>query len=775
MSLQQKVTLFVAMGFVLVFGLLGWLGIRAVSDSTNRALAQREAMARIMAVRIDQALGRATSHLDRLAKSDALNLEDTDWEPEKKALREVHQYSGELASVFLLDAQGRVLWTEPYDANLIGSSHPGYFYVEQAWRTGQLPIATALMGEPVVWLGIPLRNKAGQIRGLVGGSLNLALGSSGGFIGPIGLDGTAYAQIINGEGAVVASANPEEAQDLFEVTEHSKHLAALIKARQSGVSPCHRCHQAQGRAQKRADILAFAPLTLASGGVAIRQSEEEVFRPSRELAQQMLLVGLPILFLGLSLAWLGSRSIAKPIARLTAAAQRIGRGDLEHPITSAGGGEVGALACTFEEMRQKLSESLKESEERAKALEERARQLLALNTIASTLSQSLDLDRILGDALDKVLELMGGNIGGVLLLDEKTQTLSYRVSRGLSPEFVRGIKALKLGEGIAGMVAQLGEPIVVDDISRDPRVTRPVVFAEGLRAFASVPVRSKDEVVGVMNITSRTPRHFSAQDMQLLTAIGSQIGVAIENARLYDEVQRAEKTRGELLRQIISAQEEERKRIARELHDETGQALSTLLVSLEALAASLPKGPESDLIKARLEGVKSLVAASLSELRKLVFDLRPSMLDDLGLVVALQAYSERRLGQSGVEVHVETIGAERRLPSQIEVALFRIVQEAMANIAQHADAESASISLEFKDKSVAVHVEDDGKGFDVAGVLASAGVKDKLGLLGMRERAKLMGGTLTIESRPGAGTEVHIEIPVNWEETGNESDSSADS
>jgi len=164
--------------------------------------------------------------------------------------------------------------------------------------------------------------------------------------------------------------------------------------------------------------------------------------------------------------------------------------------------------------------------------------LLALNAIASTVSTSLDLDTVLNSALDKVLELMKGDTGGILLLDEESQTLSYRVYRGLSEEFVKGIAGLRLGEGIAGKAAQLGEPIYVDNISEDPRLTRSVVIKEGLRAFASVPLQSKNKVLGVMNITSHSIRRFTPEDIQLLNSIGNQIAIAIENARLYNDVQR---------------------------------------------------------------------------------------------------------------------------------------------------------------------------------------------------------------------------------------------
>jgi PAS domain S-box-containing protein len=386
--------------------------------------------------------------------------------------------------------------------------------------------------------------------------------------------------------------------------------------------------------------------------------------------------------------------------------------------------------------------------------------VLALGAIASTVCQSLNLDTVLNLALEKVLTLMKANIGGILLLDEDTQMLFYRVFRGLSDDFVKGVAGLRLGEGIAGTVAQTGEPIYVGDISQDPRLTRPVVISEGLRAFASVPLRSKNRVLGVMNIASYTPRQFSHQDIQLLTSVADQMTVAIENAKLYTEMQSMAETRRELLRRIISSQEEERKRIARELHDDTSQVLSSLAVNMQALADALPHHPEQ--VKARLAGLQAVVTSMHDSLRRTMHELRPSLLDDYGLVAAARWLAENRVGAAGLEVHLETRGTDRRLPIEVETALFRIVHEASTNIIRHADANNVSIDLDFRENAIVVCIEDNGRGFKVDQVMTSDR-RQGMGLLGMRERAELVGGKLSIHSRPGVGTRITVEVPVGQE------------
>ena len=321
---------------------------------------------------------------------------------------------------------------------------------------------------------------------------------------------------------------------------------------------------------------------------------------------------------------------------------------------------------------------------------------------------------------------------------------------GLSEQSAQWITSLE----VARKVAKRGEAVVVDGAAEKS--------TDSLKAFISVPLKSKEKVVGVLNVASQAPRTFSQQEIQLLTSLGHQLGIAVENAQLYQELQSKEQMREQLLRRIISAQEDERQRVARELHDVTSQALATLGVGLEVMTTA----PQSNAKEreAQMDGIRSLLAATSKDVHRLIYDLRPSLLDDLGLSAAIRSYAHNSLDAAGVEAHVETAGQEKRLPPEVEIALFRIVQEAIANIARHAHAESAYISLEFKEKGIAVQVEDDGIGFDHShGFIASAGGKG-VGLLGMQERAELLGGILVIDTRPGGGTRVSAEVPVNFEE-----------
>lgn len=388
--------------------------------------------------------------------------------------------------------------------------------------------------------------------------------------------------------------------------------------------------------------------------------------------------------------------------------------------------------------------------------------LLALNAIAGVVSQSLDLDTVLSNALEKTLEIMKANTGGILLLDEERQLLCYRVHHGLSTEYVKNV-CYRLGEGIAGRVAQSGEAILVEDISTDPSDIHPgLIAAEGLRALASVPLRSKDKVLGVLNIASHEARKFSPDDILLLGSIAPQIAIAIENAKLHQEVQHKEQIRGELLRDTFSIQEEERKRIARELHDETSQVIASLNASLEAAIDMLPAG--ADKTKTILKKAQALSINILDGIHRLIYELRPSLLDDLGLVAAVRWLTENNLETSGIVVNFKTLGRQRRLLPLKETTLFRVIQEAVNNIAKHSHAKNTNISLQFKKNVIRVHIRDDGRGFNVEEAISSKDRPRGLGLVGMKERAAIVNGHLDIRSYPGGGgTEINIEIPLGQE------------
>ncbi len=397
--------------------------------------------------------------------------------------------------------------------------------------------------------------------------------------------------------------------------------------------------------------------------------------------------------------------------------------------------------------------------------------LLALNKIANVVSQSLDLETVLSTALDKSLEMLKADTGGIMLWDENTQQYRYHVHRGLSPQYITEMTC-RAGEGITGIVAKTGKSILLKDISRDKRAAHPgLIKLEGLKSFVSVPLAVKDKILGVLNISSRGAREFTSQDIGLLSNIGSQVAIAIENARLHQEVQQQDRIRGELLNQLYSIQEEERKRIARELHDETTQSLAALAANLEAILLN-PALVDKEL-KVKLKSLQNLAVSTIDGAHKLIYELRPTMLDDLGLVSAVRAYAKQEFKKTNIALNLKIFGKEKRLSPQLENTLYRVIQEAINNITRHSHAHQCNITIKYKLKTIRVNIEDNGQGFNVRETFDLRDGLKGLGILGMKERIELVNGNLDISSRlNGEGTVINIEIPIiNGGENGQDQNS----
>lgn len=420
----------------------------------------------------------------------------------------------------------------------------------------------------------------------------------------------------------------------------------------------------------------------------------------------------------------------------------------------------------------KLESAQQELQSQVQVIRSNEKRLAALNEVSAIVSQSLELEDVLNVATDKVREVMSLEVALVFLLDEESQELELKTYRGVSEEFTAGLKGLKVGEGFNGRVAQTGEPLLVEDASQDPRLTREVVKREGIQAALIVPLKAKGKVVGTLSVAGRGPRQFHLEEIDLLSHIANHIGVAVDNARLYQkerlmakQIARdaiAEKQMQENLRfylqQVTKAQEEERKRIALELHDDTAQELVALSRKLDSLTSSAAHLSPQDI--SYLEELRRHTDKILDGVRRFSQDLRPSILDDLGLVPALEWLTSDLTNHFGIAIGIGLFGSPYRLPPDTELVLFRIAQEALRNVWKHSEASRAWVTVEFDEAKTILTVKDNGKGFELpkrVGDLASTG---KLGLAGMQERAQLIGGMLTLHSEPGKGTTVAVEVPI---------------
>ncbi len=413
----------------------------------------------------------------------------------------------------------------------------------------------------------------------------------------------------------------------------------------------------------------------------------------------------------------------------------------------------------------RLESTRQQLQSQVSIIESSEKRLEVINAVCAVISQSLELQDVLDKAADKVREVMDLDVALVFLLDEETEELELKAYRGVSEEFTAGLIGLKVGEGFNGRVAETGEPLLVDDASRDPRLTREVVSQEGIQAAVIVPLKAKGKVVGTLSVAGRGARQFRDEEVKLLTTIGRQIGIAIENSRLYHQerlMAEQEKAMQEklrfYLRQVTRAQEEERRRIAQELHDDSTQDLVILLHKMDDLIATSANLSSKDM--ANLEELRQHTSKIIDGVRRFSQDLRPSLLDDLGLLPALEWLTSDLTSHFGVNIDMSVVGAVRRFSPETELVLFRIVQESLRNVWKHAGASRVWVTVEFGDGNVVLTVRDDGKGFELPERLEDLALTGKLGLTGMQERAQLIGGRLTIHSGLGEGTTVTVEVPV---------------
>ncbi len=283
----------------------------------------------------------------------------------------------------------------------------------------------------------------------------------------------------------------------------------------------------------------------------------------------------------------------------------------------------------------------------------------------------------------------------------------------------------------------------------------------------AMPLIVRDQIIGSLVFCALyDAAPFSLRDVALARAIADQLSVAIDNATLYDEMQKSDKLRGELLHRVVSAQEAERQRIARELHDGTGQTLTALGLGLAAAADRLDGDPE--VVRRQLADMRQMNAQVLQEVHNVIADLRPSILDNLGLIPALRGHISTFEGRTGIQTQLLVQGKSTRLKPEVETTVFRIVQESLTNVVRHAGAQSVLVTVLFGGDGVHMSIQDDGRGFDVAQAMSQEGGRSAWGLLGIHERASLVGGKADIISAPGEGTTVRVFIPRPFKEESHE-------
>ena len=406
------------------------------------------------------------------------------------------------------------------------------------------------------------------------------------------------------------------------------------------------------------------------------------------------------------------------------------------------------LAKANEHLRTEIAERQRSEE----TLVARTLQLEAVRVVTAEIARELDLSKVLRLITQHAEQLIGGCTATVWLWDEAGQVLVAQVWPGRK-EWM-GRRRLRLGEGLVGIVAERREGQLVNEYSRWPQALPFVVERGTISSAVAEPLLYHDRLLGVLVADDEgTGRTFTQKDGDLLRLFAQHAAIAIQNALLFEQVQEGSARLGRLSRRLVEVQEGERRHIARELHDEIGQSLTGLKLLLEMSGrGSLDKWRENQ------ADAEALVADLLNQVRELSLRLRPGMLDDLGLLPTLTWHFQRYEARTGVRVLLKETGmAGRRFPSDVEIAAYRTVQEALTNVARHAKVSEVTVCVWAGTESLSVQISDQGIGFDSQAALAA---RASSGLVGMQERVELLGGHVTVESAPGSGACVTAEFPI---------------
>ncbi len=408
-------------------------------------------------------------------------------------------------------------------------------------------------------------------------------------------------------------------------------------------------------------------------------------------------------------------------------------------------------------------------------------ELATLNALGLAASSSLDMEKTLAAALEQTMTTLDARAAMLFLQDDKQGGLRLEAHRGISLGMAHQEERLEPGHCLCGQAVRARQVLLTADARNDSRCTSNLCICEGFRSLACAPLEVKGQLVGLLQVASPNAGHFVERQKDFLAAIARQISVSVENARLYDEVRTfnveletkvnertqqlesarwalAEKARQlqRLLSDSYRVQEDTQARIAHDMHDGVTQIIIGALYETQAARQALYEDP--DRAAENLARAQSLLTDVEIEIRRVIYDMHPPVLDQMGLVVALKRFASTFEAAFGIHCSVEVAGKTQRLPRETEVAVYRVIQAALHNVATHSHAGQVHVSFDFSSAALRVSVRDNGIGFNPDAVMRLPG--EHLGLIGMKERAEGLGAELKVESAPSSGTGITLSLPM---------------
>jgi signal transduction histidine kinase len=440
--------------------------------------------------------------------------------------------------------------------------------------------------------------------------------------------------------------------------------------------------------------------------------------------------------------------LSRPILSLKEMAQQVAAGNLNARAQIWAKDEIGELAVSINTMTDHL---VKAQEDLAR----KNRSLDAINQVALAGNGLEDIHDVLYVILQNIIKIMHLKVGWVFLRDPEKNTFHlaswFGVEESAVPLFLNIL---------ANSSCSCQEDIMHEDSVSLVKLQK----CNRLQAFSfmnlgkthvTIPLIAREQRLGVINLLCAEDTVIPDEDMEILSSIGSQVSEIVANAWLHLKLVEKEAARQVLLRSLVEAQEDERRRLARELHDGAGQTLTSLLVRLKTIERKV----ETPQIQSDLQNVQNLVSETIEQIRTLAHQLRPAALEEFGLPLALEALAKETSEHESLDATCLCNVKPDEIPDEVQVVLYRIAQEGATNVLRHAHATHMSLVVERKAHGVIMMIEDDGNGFDPVALGQNKG-KRHLGLISMRERAEILGGTLDIYTAPGKGTTIQVQIPV---------------
>jgi signal transduction histidine kinase len=632
----------------------------------------------------------------------------------------------------------------------INIAHQDYF--QQSLANRDFAISeyqiSSTNSQAMITLAYPVMNPPGQPQGIV--FANLDLRWLGPFMTAAPLPEGSTLRVIDRSGIILASYPDGEIEIGQSMPEGS--ITRLVLEENVGLT--------QGSdANGMARLYAYTPLHAGADSdvyMIISIPTEAAFAESNRNLERNLIALVIGAVLALGTAWGGTQLFfLRQVNALVKVTQQLSAGDLSvRTKWMPGQGELDQLARAFDDMAAALQRREQEQQWAQTQIQRQTERAEALARIAGQLNAKLELDSVLQAVCEETSRALNAPAAGVVVYQHSKGDL-FHISGPDLPAAERIHARPPSRTRLEAAAIKLDTLTLKVDLQAYPSLIQTKLHQLlNARYLICANLVHEGSLIGRLDLFTDEGALIGENELTLLKGIAHEAALAITNARLYTALRLEERARANLLHQLIGAQEDERMRISRELHDETSQSLTALLVGLDIIRIAA----QSDIsrLDSHIDDLKSITEDMLSNIHRLIADLRPSLLDDLGLVAAIEWYGEQRLKSFGLSFHLQDHSLKERLPRPVETALFRIFQEGLTNILRHAKASSVMVRLDQNDDLITLEICDDGVGFDPWRLESPDPGGRGLGLRGMRERAAILGGTLELESAAGEGTTLRV-------------------